>query len=91
MILEVHDNGDGVPTKFESVIWEHFERGAHRLDAVTPGLGIGLSIVKAVMESHGGQAEYRISERLGGSCFSLIVPDCVVVDQQVTERVPAST
>lgn len=91
LILEVHDNGDGVPTKFESVIWEHFERGAHRLDAVTPGLGIGLSIVKAVMESHGGQADYRISERLGGSCFSLIVPDCVVVDSRVTERVPAST
>lgn len=91
LIFEVHDNGDGVPTKFESVIWQHFERGAHRLDSVTPGLGIGLSIVQAVMETHGGHADYRKSERLGGACFSLTVPDCVLSDSQVGERVPVSS
>lgn len=78
LILEVHDNGPGVPEKFQTVVWEQFERGAHRLDAVTPGLGIGLSIVQAVVESHDGRAEYRKSERLGGACFSLIVRGCVV-------------
>jgi signal transduction histidine kinase len=91
LIFEVHDDGDGVPTRFESVIWQHFERGAHRLDAVTPGLGIGLSIVQAVMDSHGGRAEYRRSERLGGACFSLTIPDCVVAGMPAGERVPAST
>jgi signal transduction histidine kinase len=88
LLLEVHDNGDGVPTRFESVIWQHFERGAHRLDAVTPGLGIGLSIVQAVVESHGGRAEYRHSERLGGACFSLLIPGCVVVEKS-PDAVPA--
>jgi signal transduction histidine kinase len=78
LILEVHDNGPGVPERFQTVVWEQFERGSHRLDAVTPGLGIGLSIVEAVVQSHGGRAEYRKSERLGGACFSLIVRDCVV-------------
>jgi signal transduction histidine kinase len=78
LILEVHDNGPGVPERFQTVVWAQFERGAHRLDAATPGLGIGLSIVQAVVESHGGRAEYRKSERLGGACFSLIVRDCVV-------------
>lgn len=78
LILEVHDNGPGVPERFETVVWEQFERGAHRLDAVTPGLGIGLSIVEAVVEAHGGRVEYRKSERLGGACFSLIVRDCVM-------------
>jgi signal transduction histidine kinase len=78
LILEVHDNGPGVPERFQTVVWEQFERGAHRLDAVTPGLGIGLSIVEAVVEAHGGRVEYRKSERLGGACFSLIVRDCVV-------------
>lgn len=81
LVFEVHDNGDGVPTRYQSVIWQHFERGAHRLDAVTPGLGIGLSIVQAVTEAHGGRADYRTSERLGGACFSLTVPGCVVVDE----------
>jgi signal transduction histidine kinase len=91
LIFEIHDNGNGVPTRFEAMIWQHFERGAHRLDATTPGLGIGLSIVQAVAESHGGRADYRESERLGGACFSLIIPGCVVAEEPVRSKVPART
>jgi signal transduction histidine kinase len=91
LIFEVHDNGAGVPTRFEAMIWQHFERGAHRLDAIKPGLGIGLSIVQAVAESHGGRADYRASERLGGACFSLTIPGCVVAEEPVRSKVPAST
>lgn len=91
LVFEVHDNGEGVPTRFESMIWHHFERGAHRLDSSTPGLGIGLSIVHAVAESHGGKAEYRTSERLGGACFGLTIPDCVVAEKPKPTKVPAGT
>jgi len=91
LIFEIHDNGPGVPTRFESSIWEHFERGAHRLDSTTPGLGIGLSIVQAVTESHGGRADYRVSERLGGGCFVLTIPGCVVTDEPARTRIPAGT
>ena len=78
LVIEVHDNGEGVPTRFESVVWQRFERGAHRLNAATPGLGIGLAIVRAVAESHGGVAHYRRSELMGGACFSVVVPGCVI-------------
>lgn len=91
LVFEVHDNGEGVPTRFESMIWHHFERGAHRLDATTPGLGIGLSIVEAVAESHGGKAEYRTSQRLGGACFRLTIPDCVVAAKAKPAKVPAGS
>ena len=91
LVFEVHDNGEGVPTRFESMIWQHFERGAHRLDSSTPGLGIGLSIVEAVAGSHGGRAEYRTSERLGGACFGLTLPDCVVAEEPKPTKVPAGT
>ena len=77
LMLEVHDNGEGVPTRHEAAIWNRFERGAHRLNATTPGLGIGLAIVQAVAEAHGGRAEYRRSELLGGACFSVVIPGCV--------------
>ena len=90
LIFEIHDNGSGVPTRYEAMIWQHFERGAHRLDATTPGLGIGLSIVQAVAESHGGRADYRTSERLGGACFSLTIPGCVVAEVQARSKVPAN-
>jgi signal transduction histidine kinase len=91
LIVEIHDNGRGVPTRYEAMIWEHFERGAHRLDSTTPGLGIGLSIVKAVAESHGGRADYRTSERLGGACFALTIPGCVVVDEPARAKIPANS
>jgi len=79
LTLQVHDNGEGVPTRYESMVWNRFERGAHRLDATAPGLGIGLAIVRAVAVSHGGTATYCRSERLGGACFEVSIPGCVVV------------
>jgi signal transduction histidine kinase len=79
LLIEVHDDGAGVPTRYQEKIWDKFERGAHRLDASSPGLGIGLSVVKAVAESHGGSATYRDSELLGGACFSVLIPGCVAV------------
>ncbi|HUF15356.1 MAG TPA: HAMP domain-containing sensor histidine kinase [Acidimicrobiia bacterium] len=91
LVFEVHDNGGGVPTRYQSLIWQHFERGAHRLDASTPGLGIGLSIVQTVTESHGGRADYRVSERLGGACFSVTIPGCVVDEVVSEDKVPAAT
>jgi signal transduction histidine kinase len=91
LIIEVHDNGDGVPTRYETAIWQRFERGAHRLNAMTPGLGIGLAIVSAVAVSHGGKASYRTSERLGGACFSLVIPGCLVRRSEGSRKIEVSS
>ncbi len=69
LVLEVHDNGRGVPKRDHNLMWNRFERGAHRFNAAIPGSGIGLSVVAAITEAHGGVASYRQSERLGGACF----------------------
>lgn len=74
LTVEVHDNGHGVPTRHLTSIWNQFDRGPRRLDSTTPGLGIGLAIVRAVAVAHGGTAEYRRSELLGGSCFTITIP-----------------
>jgi signal transduction histidine kinase len=74
LTIEVHDNGPGIPTKHVATVWNQFDRGARRLDSTNPGLGIGLAIVRAVAVAHGGTAEYRPSELLGGACFSVSVP-----------------
>ena len=72
--IEVHDDGPGVPRKYQDLIWEQFERGAHRLDARIPGSGLGLSIARGLAIAQGGSMSYRASERLGGACFSLTIP-----------------
>jgi signal transduction histidine kinase len=74
LVVEVHDDGAGIPRRHEVRVWDRFERGPHRLNAATPGSGIGLAIVAAVAESHGGTATYRRSRALGGACFEVVLP-----------------
>lgn len=74
LVIEVHDNGPGVPRKFQAVVWERFERGSHQLNSLVPGTGLGLAIVDMIAKAHGGTASYRDSEVLGGACFSAVLP-----------------
>jgi signal transduction histidine kinase len=69
LVFEVHDSGPGIPKKYELTIWDRFERGPNRYNAVVPGTGIGLAVVRNIAIAHGGRASYRTSERLGGACF----------------------
>lgn len=77
LTVEVHDDGPGVPSRHLATIWDQFDRGPRRLDSTSPGLGIGLSIVRAVARAHGGSATYVTSDLLGGACFRIIVPSKV--------------
>ena len=83
--LEVHDNGPGVPKKHELTIWERFERGPNRLNATVPGSGIGLAIVRAIVQGHGGSASYTQSQPLGGACFTVTIPDSVSDTPSIAE------
>lgn len=74
VVFEVHDDGPGVPKKFEEIIWERFERGDNRFNASIPGSGLGLAIARDLATAHGGTMSYSRSTRLGGSCFSLVLP-----------------
>ena len=79
LVVEVHDDGPAVPTKYELVVWNRFERGPRRLDSRVPGSGNGLAIVSKVARAHGGIAGYRRSEALGGACFFVSIPLLPVV------------
>ena len=74
LVIEVHDDGSGVPRKYEFLIWEKFERGPNRLNATIPGSGIGLAVTNAIAVAHGGVTGYRRSEQLGGACFWIRLP-----------------
>ena len=70
--LEVTDNGAGIAAEFLPRMFDRFSqgRGAHELG----GLGLGLSIVRSLIELHGGTISAR-SEGLGkGSTFRVELP-----------------
>jgi signal transduction histidine kinase len=74
VVFAVHDDGDGVPAKHQTDIWQRFERGAYRHNATVPGSGIGLSVAKDLVIAHGGTIRYRPSDLLGGACFEFTIP-----------------
>jgi len=82
--FEVHDDGRGLPRRYEVRVWDRFERGPNRLNATVPGSGIGLAVVSAIAQAHGGSSAYRASEILGGACFSVTLPGRATHDP--TER-----
>lgn len=73
-LIEVHDNGPGLPPKHAAGVWDRFERGENDLNAALPGSGLGLSMVHSLVAAHGGSTRYRQSEKLGGACFSIRLP-----------------
>ena len=74
VLIETHDNGPGVPKKYEVRIWDRFERGVHANLSQIQGLGLGLPIVRDLVAAHHGNVGYRHSERLGGACFWATIP-----------------
>jgi two-component system, OmpR family, sensor kinase len=73
-VLEVADDGPGVPPELREQIFERFVRGEGPADtAVSGGSGLGLAIVRAVATSHGGSAEVGEAER-GGALFRVRLP-----------------
>ena len=53
--VEVTDHGPGIPTGEQSRIWEKFYRGSAALMSENRGSGLGLAVVKHLVELHGGQ------------------------------------
>ncbi len=72
MVLVVEDNGIGIPAEELSRIWDRLHRGDESRSQ--PGLGIGLSLVRAVVHAHGGDVGVRSSPGRG-SVFTVSVPE----------------
>lgn len=73
-LLEVVDDGPGIPSGMESQVFDRFVRGDGPSDtAGGGGSGLGLAIVRAVAESHGGSVSAGRST-YGGARFSVRLP-----------------
>jgi len=71
--LWVSDTGIGIPPEEQAHVWERFYRPSNPLAAEASGLGVGLSIVKSLVEAHGGRV-WLESTSGEGSTFTVILP-----------------
>lgn len=72
-VLAVEDTGIGIPAEELAHLTERFYRASTATVRAIPGVGLGLSITKAVVEAHGGTV--RIASTVGeGTTFTLTLP-----------------
>lgn len=69
----MRDRGIGIPREEQARIFEKFYRGRHVSGMNVQGVGIGLALVRHVMEAHGGSIAVD-SEPGAGSRFRLSLP-----------------
>jgi signal transduction histidine kinase/ActR/RegA family two-component response regulator len=72
--LVVADNGPGLPADLLPRLFEPFVQGIRTLDRSQGGLGIGLALVRSLVEAHGGRVEPHSDGPGRGSTFTLWLP-----------------
>lgn len=71
--LSVEDEGPGIPDEAASYVFEAFRRVDPSRSRKSGGSGLGLAVVKTIVEAHGGHVVCQPSGR-GGTIFVLSWP-----------------
>ncbi|MDG3004778.1 hybrid sensor histidine kinase/response regulator [Paludisphaera mucosa] len=74
VVVSVRDRGVGIPPETLPQMFELFAQGDRSLARSEGGLGIGLTVVKKLVEMHGGTVDARSEGRGKGSEFTIRLP-----------------
>jgi signal transduction histidine kinase len=72
-IVEVADTGMGIPDAEQQRLFERFFRASSATSRAVPGAGLGLTIVKTIVEAHGGTVGLT-SQEGEGTCVRIELP-----------------
>jgi signal transduction histidine kinase len=84
--LEIRDEGPGVSAADRETIWRPYQRG--RTAGHTSGSGIGLAIVRDVVEQHGGRAWVALPDGAPGALFVVELPVEFAEPPRAERRMP---
>ena len=84
IVASVSDTGCGIPQAEQSRLFERFFRSTATRDL--PGTGLGLTIVRAIVEGHGGSIACR-SDSGKGTTFTFTIPQRSLVDAAASSAV----
>lgn len=72
-VIEVADNGEGIPDEMKDKIFDMFYSGANKIVDSRRSLGLGLSLCKSIVSAHGG--EIKVSNNSPhGAVFTFTLP-----------------
>jgi PAS domain S-box-containing protein len=89
-VLTVTDTGEGMPADLVPIVFDRFTQGDASVTRPHGGLGLGLSIVRHIVESHGGDVQAESEGPGQGSTFVVRLPvraiqHAALVDHAATE------
>lgn len=84
VVLRVRDNGRGIPPDHLAAIFDLFVQGEQPLDRAQGGLGVGLTLVRRLVQLHGGRVDASSAGDGRGSEFSVRLPALVRVPERAT-------
>jgi two-component system CheB/CheR fusion protein len=73
VLIQVRDEGIGIPAEFQGKVFERFFRVENPLVQTYPGMGLGLYITAGIIQNHGGTISLE-SDEDKGAVFSLTLP-----------------
>ncbi|GAB6169048.1 hypothetical protein JCM1393_15080 [Clostridium carnis] len=87
--ISVKDDGIGIPSEFKDFVFERFVQGDKSLNRGTEGSGIGLALVKSIVDMHKGKVYLKDSSELGSE-FIVEIPnikcdECVLNSTYIIE------
>lgn len=87
-VLEVRDTGMGIPPEDLNRLFERFFRSSDATRRAVPGVGLGLTIVKAIVDAHSGTIEVTSDPR-EGTAFRITLPYRSKPELDLDDGVPA--
>ena len=88
-VVRVSDNGAGIPPHLLDKVFDLFAQVHRTLDRAQGGLGIGLSLVRRLMELHGGSVVAQSAGLDCGSTFTVRMPVAAGMRADLATRQPA--
>jgi len=83
--IQVADTGQGIDPDLLPYIFDRFRQADSSMRRRFPGLGLGLSIVKYIVEAHGGNIDATSAGEGKGSMFTVFLPIRAVRIREVTD------
>jgi signal transduction histidine kinase len=86
--IRVADNGMGIAPEVLPAVFDLFSQGDRSLERSQGGLGIGLSLVKGLVEMHGGAVSAQSEGAGKGSLFTIRLPLAKLLARAPAQSVP---